>query len=440
VNKAAELVPTFSSRYIIFAMLVLLILNTINFMDRQVLNILAEPIKHDLRLADWQLGAMNGLAFAILYTTLGLPIARLAERRNRPFIIAACITVWSGFTALSGAANSFIHLCMARIGVGIGEAGCTPAATALIADMVPKHRRALSIAFFAMAAPLGGVVGLGLGGIFADILGWRAAFVLIGLLGIPVAILIALFIREPRRSLTRAQAAAAGAPSLAATIAFLRHKKTFWLITASTAGKFFIGYGHAAFMASFLLRNHAAQIADAAAHFHLKPVGLVGVALAVTTGPANMLGALVGGWLSDHLARTDARAYATVPALAMLLQLPLYVPAFLVKDAGFALILLTANAFLGTFYYGPSYAAIQGVAKPQMRATAVAIYGLITTLIGLGLGPLLIGALSDTLADTAQLGSGPGLKWALIASLVTYPLTFALSWQARLTIVAELEE
>jgi MFS family permease len=421
-------------------MILLLALNTINFMDRQVINILAEPIKRDLGLADWQLGAMNGLAFAFLYTTMGLPIARLAERRNRPLIIAACIAVWSGFTALSGAATSFIHLVLTRVGVGIGEAGCTPAATTLIADMVPKHRRASAIAFFTMAAPLGGVVGLGLGGVFADTLGWRAAFVAIGSLGIPIAILTALFIREPRRSLSRAEAAAAGAPSLAETFAFLRRKKTFWLVTAATAGKVFIGYGHAAFVASFLLRNHTAQIAQIAAHFDLKPVGLVGIALAITTGPGNMISALVGAWIADRLAVTDSRAYVTVPALAMLLQLPLYIPAFLVHDGRLSLLLLTGNALCSSVYYGPCYTVIQGVVKPRMRATSTAIFALLTTLVGLGLGPLIVGALSDTFANWGGLGSGPGLKWALVVSLAFFPASFFFFWRARSTIANEIED
>jgi len=436
--KAAP--PAFSARYVTLAMLVLLGVNTVNFMDRQVLNILAEPIKHDLKLADWQVGAMNGLAFAFLYTTLGLPIARLAERRSRPLIIAACIIVWSGFTAFSGATNSFLQLVFARVGVGIGEAGCTPAATALIADMVPKHRRASAMAFFTMAAPLGGVVGLGLGGVIADSLGWRASFFAIGALGLPLGILTALFIREPRRGMSSAESIASGAPSFAETVAFLRKKKTFWLVTAATAGKVFVGYGHAAFTASFLLRNHVAQIAEIAAHFHLKPVGLVGIALGLTTGPGNMISALIGGWLADRFGRDNPRAYVTVPAVAMLFQLPFYIPAFLVGDVRLALVLLTANALCSSMYYGTTYAAVQGVVKPQMRATATAIFAMLTTLVGLGLGPLIVGALSDTLATSGGLGSGPGLKWALIISLSFYPLVFFLFWRARSTIAVEMED
>lgn len=437
---APEERPLYSSRYITMTMVLLLAVNTINFMDRQVINILAEPIKHDLGLLDWQLGAMNGLAFAFLYTTMGLPIARLAERRSRPLIIAACITVWSSFTALSGAAQSFLHLVLARIGVGVGEAGCTPAATALIADMVPKRRRASAFAFFTMAAPLGGVVGLGLGGIFADVLGWRTTFILVGLLGLPLALLVALLIREPRKGMTSAEATASGAPSFGETLAFLRTKKSYWLVIAATCGKVFVGYGHAAFMASFLLRNHTEQIAALAAQFNLKPVGLVGVTLALSTGPANIIGAMIGGWLCDRFGTKDPRAYLTVPAVAVLFQLPFYVPAFLVGDYILSVALLTCNALIATFYYGATASVVQGVVKPQMRATATAIFGMITTLVGLGFGPLILGAMSDLLATSGGLGSGGGLKWALALSLSFYPLVFLAFWKARKTIIAEMED
>jgi MFS family permease len=211
-------------------------------------------------------------------------------------------------------------------------------------------------------------------------------------------------------------------------------------VVAATAGKVFVGYGHAAFVASFLLRNHAAQIAEIAAPFGLKPVGLVGVCLALSTGPANILGALVGGWMCDRFGRNDARAYVTIPAIAVLVQLPFYVPAFLVGDFVLAVVLLTGNAFAATFYYGASAAVIQGVVKPQMRATSVAIFGMVTTLIGLGFGPLLLGALSDTLATAGGLGSGPGLKWALVLSLSFYPLVFFCFWRARKVIAAEMED
>ena len=429
-----------SARYVWWALFLLMLVNTVNFMDRQVINILGEPIKRELGLLDWQLGLMNGLAFAALYTVLGLPLARLAERKSRPLIIAGSITVWSGFTALCGVASSFTHLVMARVGVGIGEAGCTPAATSLILDYVPKEKRASALAFYAIAAPLGGVVGLGVGGIVADAYGWRVAFVAIGLLGLPLGALTALLLVEPRRRLSAAAAAQVQTSGFLATLRVIRGRPTFWLTTFATSGKVFIGYGHAAFIAPFLLRNHAAEIAVYANAWGLKPVGFVGLVLGLTAGPGNIIGALYSGRLADRLAKRDVRAYVTIPAVAILLQMPFYISAFLVGDVRIVLALLIINSALGTAYYGTSYATIQGVVPAHMRATAVAIFGLVTTLIGLGIGPLLVGALSDLLAVRFGFGTADGIRYALIASLVFYPISFFLFWRARSTIVDDMED
>jgi len=170
----------YSPGYTRYAMLLLLGIYTVNFLDRSVINILAEPIKDELHLADWQLGMMSGLAFALFYTFLGIPLAQLAERKNRPFIIGTSVAVWSGFTALSGAATNFLQLVLCRIGVGVGEAGCTPPAHSLIADYVPKEKRASALAFYSMGTPLGGLLGLVLGGLIADAYGWRTAFLVAG--------------------------------------------------------------------------------------------------------------------------------------------------------------------------------------------------------------------------------------------------------------------
>ena len=190
----------FSAAYTRYAMFLLLGIYIVNFLDRSVVNILAEPIKQELHLADWQLGMMSGLAFALFYTVLGIPIARLAERSNRPIIIGTATAVWSGFTMLSGTASSFIQLIAYRIGVGVGEAGCTPPAHSLIADYVPKERRASALAFYSMGTPLGGLLGLVMGGLVADAYGWRAAFLVAGLPGIVFALLTWFTLKEPRKA------------------------------------------------------------------------------------------------------------------------------------------------------------------------------------------------------------------------------------------------
>ena len=206
VTSAVSASP-YSPAYTRYAMFLLLGIYIVNFLDRAVVNILAEPIKNDLGLADWQLGLMSGLAFAIFYTVLGIPIARMAERKNRPIIIGTAVALWSGFTALSGTANSFIQLVIFRIGVGVGEAGCTPPAHSLIADYVPKEKRASALAFYSMGTPLGGLLGLVMGGLVADAYGWRAAFLVAGAPGVLFALLCWFTLKEPRKLMAQHSAA-----------------------------------------------------------------------------------------------------------------------------------------------------------------------------------------------------------------------------------------
>jgi predicted MFS family arabinose efflux permease len=197
-HAEAHQIKIVSPGYRSYALGLLLVIYIFNFVDRQVVNILAEPIKNELKLADWQLGMMSGFAFAIFYTVLGLPIAQLAERKNRPWIIASALAAWSVFTALCGLAQNFVHLVLARIGVGVGEAGCTPPAHSLITDYVPKEKRASAIAFYSMGTPLGGLVGTSLGGVIADAYGWRTAFLICGLPGLALAVVVVLSLVEPR--------------------------------------------------------------------------------------------------------------------------------------------------------------------------------------------------------------------------------------------------
>jgi len=248
-----------STGYRRYALWVLLIIYTLNFLDRQVVNILAEPIKRDLGLADWQLGMMTGLAFAIFYTVLGIPIARIAETKNRPFIIGASVAAWSAFTVLCGFTQNFWQLILMRIGVGVGEAGCTPPAHSLITDYVPKEKRASSIAFYSIGTPLGTLAGMAMGGLVADAYGWRVAFMVAGAPGILFALVAAFTLIEPRRQLAADIAArAAQQISFGAALAVLAAKKTFWLVALAASIKAFIGYGQAPFAASFFFRNHTA--------------------------------------------------------------------------------------------------------------------------------------------------------------------------------------
>ena len=438
---AAPPATPYSPAYTRYAMGLLLGIYIINFLDRQVVNILAEPIKEDLGLADWQLGLMSGLAFAVFYTFLGIPIARMAERKNRPVIIGTCVAIWSGFTALCGSAQNFTQLILYRIGVGIGEAGCTPPAHSLIVDYVPKEKRASALAFYSMGTPLGGLVGLIMGGLVADAYGWRAAFLVAGVPGILFAVLSIFTLKEPRRQLARqaAQTTAAMA-SFGDTMKVLATKPTFWFIAFAAAIKAFIGYGHAPFTASFFLRNHTEAIAGYADYwggifgFKMGPIGFLGIALGLIAGIGGATGAWLGGYLADRYGKNDLRAYMVAPAVASLVTIPIYIAAVSVDNAGLGLLMLTLNALLGTVWYGPVYGTGQSIVAPHMRATTAAVLLFVINLIGLGLGPLAVGALSDYFNSGLGMGSAQGVRWALIVSTLFGLIACACFWRARKTI------
>jgi MFS family permease len=428
-----------SSGYRRYALWVLLIIYTLNFLDRQVVNILAEPIKRDLGLADWQLGMMTGLAFAIFYTVLGIPIARMAETRNRPFIIGASVAAWSAFTVLCGFTQNFRQLILMRLGVGVGEAGCTPPAHSLITDYVPKEKRASAIAFYSIGTPLGTLAGMAMGGLVADAYGWRVAFMVAGAPGVLFALIAAFTLVEPRRQLAADIAArAASKISFGAALAVLATKKTFWLVALAASIKAFVGYGHAPFTASFFFRVHGAEVAELAARFGLKSAGFLGLALGLIGGTAGVIGAWFGGILADRLGAKDLRAYVIVPAIASVVTIPFYILAVSVGSPMAAIGILTIPVLLGTLWYGPVYATAQSIVDPHMRATASAVLLLIINLIGLGLGPVAVGALSDVLAGPMGLGEAQGVRWALILSTLLGLVAFGLFWTARKTIREEM--
>jgi len=428
-----------STGYRRYALWVLLIIYTLNFLDRQVVNILAEPIKRDLGLADWQLGMMTGLAFAVFYTVLGIPIARIAETRNRPFIIGASVAAWSAFTVLCGFTQNFWQLILARIGVGVGEAGCTPPAHSLITDYVPKEKRASAIAFYSIGTPLGTLAGMAMGGLVADAYGWRVAFMVAGAPGVLFALIAAFTLVEPRKALAAEMAARARSQiSFAAALAVLATKKTFWLVALAASIKAFIGYGHAPFTASFFFRNHGPELAQLAATFGLKSAGFLGLALGLVGGTAGVVGAWLGGVFADRLGARDLRAYVTVPAIASLITIPVYIAAVSHPAPMTAIGLLAINALLATLWYGPVYATAQSIVDPTLRATASAVLLLIINLIGLGLGPLAVGLLSDVLSGHVGLGEAQGVRWALIVSATLGLAAFGLFWAARNSIREEM--
>jgi predicted MFS family arabinose efflux permease len=418
-----------------YALLLLTAVFTVSWIDRQVLNILAEPIKRDLHLADWQVGVMSGFAFALCYSTIGMPIARFSERSHRPRVIATAAVVWSIFTALCATAQSFVQLVMFRVGVGIGEAGCTPPAHSLIMDYVPQEKRASALSIYAMGVPMGALIGMALGGAIADSHGWRAAFLWCGLPGVLLAILVATTLYEPRRALPR-HPAASSTPQLnfAGTLSYLFRKRSFWLMSLAASFKAFISYGHAPFTASYFYRVHGVEVASMAAHFGLKSGSFLGLALGLIGGLGGMLGNWIGGALADPAARTDQRAYAAVPAIATLLVVPLWIGVYLAPDARLALLLLAPASILASVWSGPTHAAILSLAPANMRTTTSSILLFMLNGIGLGLGPLCVGALSDVIAGPLGYGGAEGVRWALIAASLVGLAVAATFWAARKTL------
>ena len=420
-----------------YALTLLMVIYVVNFLDRQVVSILAEPIKRDLNLADWQLGMMTGLAFALLYTILGLPIARLAERSDRPMIISTAVAVWSGFTVFCGFAQNFTQLILARVGVGVGEAGCTPPAMSLISDYSPKEKRASAIAFYLLGAPIGSVLGLVIGGLVADAYGWRVAFMVVGAPGLILAVLALATLKEPRRAVKLAQqAAAANAPSFRAALKELASKRAYVCIVGAVTLKSFISYGSVAFAASFFFRNHGAEMAQLAQGFGLKSAGFLGMSLAMTTGVTAIIGTLLGGALADRFGAKDMRAYVRIPVYGALLALPFSIAALNAPTYLGALALLAIPGLLNALWLGPAYAAVQGLVAPNSRATATAVMLFVSNLIGLGMGPVAVGLLSDALTPT--LGDAAGIKWSMMSfAILAFPCA-ALFWTAGRTIREEM--
>ena len=369
---------------------ILLIVYIFNFIDRQIVNILAEPIALELGLSDTQIGLMTGLAFALFYTALGLPIARYADRptTNRPRLIAIALATWSAMTALCGVATNFVQLLLARIGVGVGEAGCTPPAHSLISDIVPPERRSSALAFYALGIPIGTLLGMMIGGLLADWVGWRMAFLIVGLPGIVLALVVHFMLRDPRQRLASTeQARTASTPELSlwAAVRSVMGSRAFVLLLAAGSTASFLAYGKTTWTTIFFQRTH-----------ELTP-GEVGFWFGVINGAAGIFGTWLGGYLADRFGAKNRRHVLTAPAIAMAVAAPIAFLAYQASTWQVALVLLIVPTLCNSLYYGPTYSAAQGLVPLRARAIAAAVVLFFQNLIGLGLGPLFFGMLSDML-------------------------------------------
>jgi predicted MFS family arabinose efflux permease len=375
---------TYSRGYLIWAMGLLFFVYTSNFIDRTILSVLQQPIKEELKLSDSQLGMLGGLAFAVLYSTLGIPIARLAERHSRKGIITASLVVWSAMTALCGYAQGYGSLFAFRVGVGIGEAGATPPAHSLIADYFPPQRRATALSIYSLGIPIGVLAGSALGGLIAQTYGWRPAFAIVGLPGLGLAVLTQFTLREPPRGHSEGgEAVGAAMPSLMDVVRRLLSRRSFVHVAAGAALASFGGYGVGSFAAPYFIRNFGLTLAQA------------GIVMGLIAGAAAAVGTLGGGIVADRAAKRDKRWYVWIPAIGLAVATPMYVVGYQIPDWKLAVAVLLVPPMLHYSYLGPSFGVMHNLVSPRMRATATALLFLVINLIGLGLGPTLTGMASD---------------------------------------------
>ncbi len=406
-------------------------------MDRNIIAILLNSITEDLKLSDTQAGAMSGFAFAIFYATLGIPIARLADRHNRTRIITISLTLWSAMTAVCGLAGNFWQLLIARMGVGVGEAGCVPPSQSIIADYFPQGKRAFAMGVFGLGVPLGTLMGYGLGGYINEIYDWRIALYVVGLPGILVAVVVHFTLREPPRGLSDKLHAADGPiPNFMEVLRFIRKRRSLFHMTVGASLIVFGGYGSQTWIPAFFERSH----------------GLTSAEIGLKLGPVFILGgvggALLGGWLADKWGSQDPRWYMRIPALAILPAVPfsaviMLMPATTYTIAGtevssslVAILMMIVPGAAYSCYLGPTNAMLQQMVSLRMRATTVAIFLLVTNLIGMGLGPLTIGIVSDVMDEWFGTES---LRYTMLSFLFIYVWASFHFFRAARTISADLE-
>lgn len=424
-----------STRYRTWLVIVLLVLMSLNFADRAILAVLAQPIKEDLKLTDSDLGVLQGLGFAILYSVLGLPLGWLAERVSRKGIIAACVAVWSLMTAACGFAANFVTLLLGRVGVGVGEAGFLPPTSSLISDHFPSNRRASIMAIILLGAPFGFLLGQSVGGWVASEWNWRVAFIALGVPGLLAALIAWVTLREPPRGLSEGRIVKQAAPPVREVFRTLWSKPTYrHLLIGFTVGSFAMN-AVAQFVLPFYLRS-----------FGL-PLAVAGAVFGVVSFSSNGLGMLLGGFGFDRLSRRDTRWPLWGPAAMLLVATPVYFLAFWSRSFAVSIVFIWIANFTLATHMAPSQATFQNMVGPRMRAFTSAITATTVGLLGAGLGPTFLGMASDFFAVRAyaagdfiascpggrapagsaaaldaacQAASTQGLRLALLCSLVFF--------------------
>ncbi len=409
-NLPAFRITEMERRYVV---VLLLIISVLNFVDRQIMAVLLEAIKLEFGFTDTQLGMLGGLAFAVFYSIVGIPIASLADRVNRRNIIAVTLCLWSGMTAVCGLATGFISLFLARVGVGIGEAGSSPASNSILADYYPAERRGTALAVQGMGVPLGVLTGFLVGGWVNQFFGWRAAFMVVGLPGIAVAILLRLTVREPPRGFHDTLQPQAPAPPVLTTLRYLWERPASLHLIFAAALYGLSGWGAGIWQPSFFMRSHGMTS------------GETGTWLAFVFGISGACGAFLGGAMGDRMFRKtqDPRWYMWISSAGILVAVPVVFLVYLWPAPIPALLFLILPTLLGHMYLGPTMSMLLGIAGSARRAVASAIYAFFVNLISMGVGPLVVGALSDSMQPRY---GNDSLRYAILMVVIVATLWAAI--------------
>jgi predicted MFS family arabinose efflux permease len=405
-------------------MVILAIVYMFNFVDRQILAILLPAIRDEFQVGDTVLGFLTGTAFALFYVTLGIPIAQLADRWNRRNLVALSLAIWSGMTAVSGLAANIWHLTLARIGVGIGEAGCSPPAHSMIADYYPPEKRSTAMGFYTLGISAGIMLAYLAGGWVVQNIGWREAFFIVGLPGVLLAVIVRFTVREPLRGESEARVHSGRRPGLIEVMRFLLDRPSFINMAFGAGLSSFVGYSMTNFLPSFIVRSFAMPVAE------------LGVWLGLIVGIAGGAGVFGGGYLTDRLSvggrQTGFRFLATISLVSAVV----YIGVFFAGSAELSLVMLIIPTMLSNYFLAPVLAQTQSLVSLPMRAVASALVLLVINITGLALGPLLTGMLSDALAGTFE---GESMRYALLTvSSVLLPWAAWHYYRASTTIDADL--
>lgn len=367
-----------------YVILSLTLLYTLNFIDRVLIQILAQPVIEEFKLQDWQFGLLAGFAFAFMYTLVGIPIARLSERVNRVRLIAISVIFWSVMTVLCGLAGSFLTLLIFRIGVGIGEAGLTPAANSLIADYFVPRGRPRAMATYAMGIAIGGLLAAAFGGPIAEFFSWRTAFIVLGAPGVVIGLIFLFTVKDPPRGYSDPP----GTPkvpvaSFVDTFKELAPNRTFWLNMCAAAVVTFVGFGYGSFQAAYFQRA-----------FEL-PLSAVALQILVPIALSTSVGVYFAGWLTERISTKSPNAIAWIPGWGLLFCIPCYWVGFSSSNLTLAIAAIMLGQFMQAGYLGAQFTIAQGVANARSRAVSVSFLLFFINIIGAGLGPLFVGLLSD---------------------------------------------